>query len=331
MNLSVEDISNNISEYFSEETFQFIKNNFLKMKQLLLNLKNSLDTNPSEDIMKNAYRIIMIAREFFTGEEIFYRIYYALNDNKTSFNKPVSIYELTEQDILNIVYKEGEQLRIKSSFSEMLKNKKNIVDREKIFEKHWNDLYTGFAEVDYKGSTYYRVHKFIMEKYELQNSFLRKKDNTYQIFNRGNIYESFDITIDDVYKKYLPIINEDVSNIENIYNRRKNIMKDKYFGVYLKKDSIGGFNIGDNNLAQLKARKATLIKIASLKQYLLILLKIFDSNNINKKKIKEIIRKNFTNPELKKLTPDLNNFIDSRIDQLIEFKNLTIQQNFAII
>ena len=76
----------------------------------------------------------MAARQFFTNESIGYRVYYSSSNNASSLGKSVKIFELTEEDILNITTLEGTALRLKSTFTKALDNASRNSEREAIFD-----------------------------------------------------------------------------------------------------------------------------------------------------------------------------------------------------
>ena len=155
------------------------------------------------------------------------------------------------------------------------------------------------------------MRKHIFEKYAKKNPGLRsKKDpDVYSAFNRGNLYESFDATSQDVYGD----IEKELVQIKLLPFRNK------YFGKYLTHDQIKGFQSGDIGLTQLKARHAQIMETATLKIYLNNLLELFNmaeqggSREILFGRIKDM----FTDPSVKKIDKPLTEYIDNSIENLI--------------
>jgi hypothetical protein len=132
-----------------------------------------------------------------------YRIYYATNAESSSIMKNVSVYHLTEEEILNLVTIDGTSLRLNSSFTEAIKNREHDKQREAIFDKHWIDIFKGLEESFTTKQTAYVVKKHIYNQYSAINKHLGETVNDRVSFNRGNLYESFDATATDVYRNYL--------------------------------------------------------------------------------------------------------------------------------
>ena len=303
---SLDAIFNDITKDFSIDSINLIKQDLIKYKQVFIDLLAGLEfvSGTKVDhasIMRNAYRVIMAAREYFTGQEpIVYRIYYAANNRSSSFNKNVGIYELTEEELLNLTTKEGSALRLKASFTKALEERMKQTEREAIFDNHWMTVYNGLQEVKAK-QTAYVVHKFIFEMYYQKNPGLYLVDSEYPYkyatFNRGNIYESFDATVEVLYKDKVKSVGE-------------NMFQDRYFGVELRHDQVKGFQTGDIGSYQLKARHAQLIEANTLKLYLKDIILILSDSNLTSDKIYEIIKKDFTDPEKESLDPALNEHIE---------------------
>lgn len=328
MDLELQNLSQIVCNTFSEETMISLKTDLLSQKKLLKNLYNQLDSitiaNGKIDkqytvILQNAYRAIMAAREFFTKETIQYRIYYSSSNSVSSINKNVSIFELTEEDILNLTTLEGTALRLKSSFTKALNNKNHNDEREAIFDKHWNDIFSQMVQAEWTKQTVYRVTESIYLKYKKNKGLTDSSGKRYATFNRGNLYESFDATAEDVYKN----INDVKNSINSLYNKTALRFEKKYFGQYLKHDQVKGFQTGDIGLIQLKARRAQLIELSTLKNYLAEIINILDlsANLNNKQKLTKKVKTLFTDPEIKKLKPTVQQQISYTVDQLLKTLN----------
>ena len=310
---ALQDISRQLSEDFTEETINQLKQDLFKQKNLVQEIYNTLLAleKPGKtdlSLLRNAYRSIMAARNFFTGEEIDYRIYYSSSDDDNFF-KNVGIYTLSEQEVLNLTYVEGNSLRLKNTFDEALEIAHQNTEREEIFRHHWLNIVVGFVQAEWSVQTVYRVHKRIYDEYIGRNPQLwNTKYKRYNTFNRGNIYEAFEATAQDVY-------NPQDGQDKFIY--KSELFRDKYFGTYLKHDVVKGFQTGDVDLIQIKARSAALIEVKTLKIYLKQILDILNSNNLSKKQLKAEIRKLFTDPEIEELDEALNQYIDKKVDDLL--------------
>ena len=301
---SLDSVFNDITKDFSEDSVKLIKDDLIKYRQVFVDLLEGLEfvsgtKKDNASIMRNAYRLIMAAREYFTGQEpIIYRIYYATNNKASSFHKSVGIYELTEEQLLDLTTKEGSALRLKASFTKALEEKMRQAEREQIFDQHWETIYNGLVEVKAR-QTAYRVHKFIFDMYYLKNPGLYLVDQPYKYatFNRGNIYESFDATVEALYQDRTSAIQDSK-------------FQDRYFGVELRHDQVKGFQTGDIGSYQLKARHAQLIEANTLKLYLKDIISILSDNTLSSDKIYSIIKKNFTDPEKDSLDPDVEKHIE---------------------
>ena len=318
------DLSEKIAETFTQDTIELLKTQLFSQKKLIKEIYDQLNSitaiNGKIDksytvLIQNAYRVIMAAREYFTGENIGYRIYYASSNSELSFSKPVSIYNLNEEDILNLTTLEGTALRLKSTFTEALKEKEHNQEREAIFEKHWNDVFNQLKKSKYTKQTTYYVIKPTYLKYYKQNPSLTHSSGRYATFNRGNLYEAFDATSQDVYSE----IENIKESIDSLYNEKYIHFEQKYFGQYLKHDQVKGFQTGDVGLIQIKARRAQLIEIGTLKKYLRDILNILDTSNnsINGIKLKQKIKELFTDPEINNVDEVLEKHIDKIIEDLV--------------
>lgn len=316
MDKELEDLSYIIAKDLSEETLNILKKDLKSQKKLIKEIYKQLNGISESKknnqnytfILKNAYKVIMAAREFFTNEQITYRIYYSSSAGDKSISKKVDIYELNEDEILNLAFAEGTTLRLRGSFTKALKNAEHNLEREAIFEKHWQDIFNQLVRARWSKQAVYHVSRNIYIKYHKQNPNLKNSANQrYATFNRGNLYESFDATSEDIYSKTDNILEQ----INSLYNQNRMLFEKKYFGQYLKHDTIKGFQTGDVGLVQIKARRAQIIEISTLKKYLKEILDILElsDNQINQEKIIQKIKENFTNPEIKELEPELEKHI----------------------
>lgn len=295
-----------------------MKKDLFQFQQLIENVYNELlifsNNNKTNKVpvqlLRNAYRIIMTTRFFFTGEEIVYRIYYAINNSANSLNKKVKVYNLTEEEILNLTSREGTSLRLKASFTKALNNKNHNLEREAIFEKHWNDIWIGLEKANWSKQIVYHVHKDIFQRYYSRNhSLYNIKNKRYTTFNRGNLYEAFDATAEDVYKS---------GYTETVPKYQSQLFHGKYFGTYLTHDQIKGFQTGDVGLTQIKARHAALMEMRTLTIYLREILDILkNTNNLFQDQLKEKIKELFTDPTMIDLDFQVEQTINSKTEELL--------------
>ncbi len=325
MNQELQDLSLIVSTAFTEETMIALKSDLISQKNLLQTLYNQLNSitvingkiNKSYTILlQNAYRAIMAAREFFTNESIGYRIYYSSSNASSSLGKSVGIFELKEEDILNLTTIEGTSLRLKATFTKALDNASRNTEREAIFDKHWNDMFSQLIRANWSKQVVYHVIKPTYLKYSGINPGLTHSSGRYATFNRGNLYESFDATAEDVYSNITNI----KETIDSLYDQNAIRFEKKYFGQYLKHDQVKGFQTGDVGLTQLKARHAQIIEMATLKNYLKDIIDILNlASGLNdKQKLIEKIKKIFTNPEMEQLDSALENHIVKIADDLLQ-------------
>ena len=135
------EVSVDITKDLSEDTIALLHTDLNLLRQNIKQAKDALDSLApqgsiiqkgisTDAVLKNAYRLIMISREYFTGQVIKYRIYYAMTGNEKSFSQNVGVYDLTEEEILNLTTREGNALRLKASFAKALQNTEKNVQRE---------------------------------------------------------------------------------------------------------------------------------------------------------------------------------------------------------
>ena len=329
MNKELQEISQLAATALTENTITLLKTDLISQKNLLQVLYNQLNAitvvNGKIDksytvLLQNAYRAIMAARQFFTNESIGYRIYYSSSNNASSLGKSVKIFELTEEDILNITTLEGSTLRLKSTFTKALDNASRNSEREAIFDQHWNDMFSQLVQAEWTKQTAYRVIKPTYLKYSKMNPGLKGKSGKgYAAFNRGNLYESFDATAEDIYSNIVDIRE----SINSLYNKNAVLFEKKYFGQYLKHDQIKGFQTGDVGLVQLKARRAQIIEMTTLKSYLRDIIELLNTTEklSDKQKLVEKIKTMFTDPEIEQLDPILEKHISKIADDICKGLN----------
>ena len=320
----LQDLSTILSTALSEESVNLLKTDLLSQKNLIKELYDQLNAitavNGKIDksytvLLQNSYRAIMAAREFFTKEIITYRVYYSTSNAASSINKGVGIYELSEEDILNLTSLEGTTLRLKATFTKALQNASKNSEREAIFDKHWNDMFIQLVKADWSKQTVYHPIQPTYLKYYKMNPGLTHSSGRYATFNRGNLYESFDATAEDVYSKIQNIKEQ----INSLYNQNAIGFEKKFFGQYLKHDQVKGFQTGDIGLTQLKARHAQIIEMATLKSYLKDILDILNTAGDlrNKDTLVQKIKTIFTDPEMNELSPALDKHISDIADLII--------------
>ena len=309
-------ISKTLAKILSKDSISITSQNIKTMQniiQRLINIliKGKLENRKQFEIkLKQSYATVMAFRQYFTNEIISYRIYYEFEDGQGQTG--IKVYDLTEQEILQMAYRSDTALRLQRDLNAALKNKETNEIRNQIIQRHWNNIQRGLQPITNKGGQInYQVTNDIYNRYKHMNAdgLTNKAKGGLQIFNKGHLFEAFEKTTSDLYQS-----SNLVPEIQ---------FENKYFGTYLKRDTVKGFQTGDLDLIQIKARGAQLMEANTLISYLqsikLILEEMLHSGNTEN--VSNMIKAQFTDPTLESLSPELENFIYNKVDTLVNALN----------
>lgn len=323
------EVLGDISEIFSNETeSEIIQTKINELRSyltiLLQNLEIASQRGSSQQktmmrknltpMMKNAYQIIMQFRTAMLGkaEEVTYRIYIRGEDETQ-----VSVVDISESDLLKVVERSENTLRLKRDLEKIDKVFQNN-SIQQIFEKHFKNVWRSFKHI--KGNNFVVPIKNIPDIYsqaEGASNLYWQTDNgrgksayTPKMFNRGWIYQAFDSTANNLYEN---ISSEDVNKVSLPTFRYA------YFTKHLVYDNVVGFKGGDVGLNQIKTNMANLMSITTLKTYIKDILSILTPNQYNNPKaLSDFIKEKFLEENTdKKQNQVINSVLNKNIDTLL--------------
>lgn len=244
------------------------------------------------ELLAEAYLIIFKVREYLLDESIDYRYYYNTDDGGAG------IVSFQEEDILK--YMKFGQFGLQILDSALKKQEKNT-QYQSLLDLHYTNLMNGLQKSTTGG--FYLVHSAIMNKYEITNPGLRKKNNQYQVFTRGHIFEAMDIAFSEALQ------NNAISDFGAI--------EQAVFGKYLAYDSVAATKGGDNPLTmtQIKANAADILDYTTIiknLQEILILL-----NLKSREEMKMQIEKIFMDKDKYQSLNAFNNAANNAVDKLL--------------
>lgn len=309
-------ISKTLAKILSKDSISITSQNIKTMQNIIQRLINTLTKGKLENRkqfeikLKQSYATVMAFRQYFTNEIISYRIYYEFEDGQGQTG--IKVYDLTEQEILQMAYRSDTALRLQRDLNAALKNKETNETRNQIIQRHWNNIQHGLQPIINKGGQInYQVTNDIYNRYKHMNAdgLTNKAKGGLQVFNKGHLFEALEKTTSDLYQS-----SNLVSEIQ---------FENKYFGTYLKRDTVKGFQTGDLNLIQIKARGAQLMEANTLINYLQSIKLILEEmlHNNNTENVSNMIKAQFTDPTLESLSPELENFIYNKADSLVNVLN----------
>lgn len=283
-----------------------IQTNMAMSQSMLIKMKRSLKLNPdrdnSSDIVANekkilfeAYEIIQAIRQKMTGQVLTYRLYVTADDGSGARYIDVGAKNL-------------------ESFLSF--NSKEISIATGVIKKHIEDM-----PEDTPAS-------FLNKKYSMVMSHFRHPDTgtgkdtlylinsppppekvykgstkTEVVFTRGHIIEALDAVVTK-YANQLDYLENDA-----------NLLRE--FSARLKYDSVSGFKGGDNDMTQIKANAARLMRYTSIMNAIGKVLNIYGliKNGGDTTKIRKEVRKMFADSGAKNT---INEITDEIIDKFID-------------
>lgn len=210
-------------------------------------------------LLAEAYLIIFKVRQFLLNENINYRYYFNVQDS-------AKVIQFDEDNILKYMKFGTFAIQILDS---ALKKEDTNSEYQSLIDQHYINLMNGVQQANTTG--FYVVHSYIMNRYNTQNPGLRKKNNQYQVFTRGHLFEAMDIAFSESIK------NNTIQNFSAI--------EAAMYGKYLSYDSIAGVKGGDNaiTMTQIKANAADIMDYSTILNNLnkiLVLLEMRDKQSI---------------------------------------------------
>lgn len=242
--------------------------------------------------LAEAYLLIFKVREFLLNEEIDYRYYYNTEES-------AGVVSFSEKDILK--YMKFGQFGIQILDSALKKQQSNT-EYQALLDLHYTNLMNGLQKSVTGG--FYLVHSAIMNKYEAMNPGLRKKNNQYQIFTRGHIFEAMDIAFSEAMQ------NQTVQDYGAI--------EQAVFGRYLAYDSVAATKGGDNALTmtQIKANAADILDYTTIIKDLQEIKKLLELTD--PKAMKQQIEKLFMDQDKYQTLEAFNDAANAAVDRLLD-------------
>lgn len=318
----IDEITEEIATIFTEGTSkEVVQQNINSLRAQIKTLINIINLAFSKDkrtlirqnyteISLKAYELVMIFRQFLTGEEVVYQLYIRGEDMND-----VRVVTLTGEEMMEYIERNGDTLRLKKNLDtiDQMKNNDKV---QKIFDKHFEQVSRSFHKI--------KDNNFVVPIDEISDiaSHPKERPNLYwqeingprgksaytpKMFNRGRIYEAFAGTAFDIYgKNYVYKAGVDATTFRR-----------QFFINNLVSDNVKGFKGGDVGLSQIKATCAELMNLNTIRNYLIIIDQILSPENWeNKKRLKEFIKSEFTDTSKKKLSSGINKSINKSVKQL---------------
>lgn len=304
------------SSIFSTDSIEMIQQKISSVKDDIIRLKNSLiqakeKTNRSNltSNMKIAYATIMKIRTLLLGETsiINYRLYI----RGEGIDK-VRVVDLKEDQLMSLVERSGNSLRLKRVFGE-IDSKYNNMEVQQLFDQHFKNIKNSLKHISDNNYVvpFNRVKDIISTRVGQSNLYWQndqggrgKSAYTPKFFNRGWIYQAFDATVNDLYAD-----NEKEISIQQF--------RYAYFTKHLSYDNVIGFKGGDVGLNQIKSNMANLINITSLINYLEIVNQILTPSDFTDvSALSNYIKSSFTTSE--NLSQDIATHADMVAKQLFK-------------
>lgn len=326
------EITDEVIKLFSEELNESLNSRFAifstKVKNILntieLEEKIQLNRENKQTVVYNAnisdvkvrkaafegYLLIMQFREFLFNEVVDYRYYYDAQVNKKNVSKMISF---KDSELYKYIKFGEEGIKLHPT---ALKSDYNTNNSNDLYNKYMTMFYNEFMSKKYmtasKSPGYYVVTEDIFNEYSKKNPGLHQKDkeDVYQLFNRGHVYENLDTSLTQLY------------NIEN-KKPTYTLMKNRHFGKFLKRDTIIASQGGDNPITNtsIKSNKANLYKYKTIVDQLKIIDKILDGKMKTKKELSLVIKPLFLSEEKYKTKKEINILLNNSIDLILN--NLT--------
>lgn len=333
---------NSLNLYELFETLRLIKNkieqNINANSSLLVKTSRSYNLRSDRDneseiikteklLLFEAYEIIQIIRQRLTGQKLDYRLYIT-SEGEDGVSATAEYIDVANAvDLFQFIGLNSKEISITAS--------KVQAEITKIKNKNPN-YYSGWFENKYATVLRHFRHP---EDGEGKETFFvlkiptvfpnppqpRKKPGSNQnvVYTRGHIIEA----LDSVYRsKYSPLLEKQESDSLFI----------KFFGEELGYDNVSGFKGGDNQMTQIKANSARLMRYTSIMNAINKVLVIYNliANPGNKgivmseisKKIKTFYSNSRAKNEISKVSDKM---IEQFVDQLLA--NLTEQKKYSNI
>lgn len=243
-------------------------------------------------LMAEAYLIIFKVRQFLLDEEINYRYYFNTDDGGAK------VVEFSEDEILKYMRVNTFGLQI---LDNVLKKEENSQEYQSLLDLHYQNIMNGLQPAS--NSSFYVVHSAIMNKYNIMNPQLRKKNNQYQVFTRGHIFEAIDIAFSEA--------------IRNNKERDYFSIESAVFGKYLNYDSIAGTKGGDNaiTMTQIKANAADILDYTTIVKDLELILQLLQLKS--KDEMQNQIEKLYMDKDKYETLDAFNSAADRAVDKLL--------------
>lgn len=272
-------VKERIGTIFGEDTAEYLNLNLNLLKAELLTIVNKIKLiqvyhsnslkvkgqrvsrmgKQKRMLLAEAYLLIFKVRQFLLNESINYRYYFNTQDS-------AKVIQFDEDNILKYMKFGTFAIQILDS---ALKKEDTNSEYQSLIDQHYINLMNGVQPANTAG--FYVVHSYIMDKYNTENPGLRKKNNQYQIFTRGHLFEAMDIAFSE--------------SIENNTIQNFSAVEAAMYGKYLSYDSVAGTKGGDNaiTMTQIKANAADIMDYSTILNDLnkiLVLLEMRDKQSI---------------------------------------------------
>ena len=263
----------------------------------------------------------MQIRKLLTGEEIVYELY------MTSKNvSQVKVFQVNEDFLLEHSKLSGGALRLRGIIKDAEQQEKQDTVYENIINAHIDKIMNTVRIKNFRNDDHpyraYIVNEGYFERYYPQLNprigyTKRNKNGSSQYlqigFNMGNIMETADKVISD----YLLDQHQNKLLI-SIENSTSNLNAQHEFLMKLAKDNVPGFKGGDNGLAQVKARNASIMQVNTIIRYLeqcnIILNEILNGNNA--RELSNLIKTTFISED-NSISANANEMADRIAEEII--------------
>lgn len=224
-------------------------------------------------LMARGYVLIFKFREYLLNEKINYRYYF---EDKQGISHATTF---TEDNIMKYIKFGNQSIQLDPSRAKLA----DVAGEYNDLINHFFNMYTNPDENRYmrvpEGAYGRIVRSSIMRQYEHSNPGLRTKNNRYQMFNKGHIYEAIDISISDMLE----------------HNETEDVIESYVFGKYLSLDNVRASQGADNAITNtsIKSGGADLYDYSTIRNQLELIANILKGGLYTGEELASIIEQTF--------------------------------------
>lgn len=260
----------------------------------ILTKSGSQDDKIQRALLFQAYELIQKLREYLTGEVLTYHLYVTTQGESGYSIKQISV---PGDQLINYFTAGKRQIAMRIGAVKKAYDQMKDVEKASKLQKHWEDVMSLFKNPQ-KGT--YKNTVWIYQPKEIERSIEPPPVGSAQVFNLGHIVEAVDIA------------NSQIPPEDNFLS---------LFEAALEYDSVSGFKGGDNQMIQVKANSARLMRYSSIMNALDSVIDIQNSlNNFSEamKKIRELYYSSSMSPSIdERLTSFIKEEGENLIDMLV--------------